>query len=132
MFEDDYYPLTFDDDDELGFFSIFDDYNEASHELEKRSLLVDSPDEVVEKQEEVESSDDEVDLKKKWKVSVKTIMNKYDRFYYMLVIYMKKFRVNYIFICSQLSAIGMRNFKANKLFIYFNYTTCLQRSYSKD
>ncbi len=32
-------------------------------------------------------------------------------YYYLLIIYMKKFRVNYIFICSQSSAIGMRNFK---------------------
>ena len=29
----------------------------------------------------------------------------------LLLTYMKKFRVNYIFICSQSSAIGMRNFK---------------------
>ena len=32
-------------------------------------------------------------------------------YYYLLIIYMKKFRVNYIFICSQSSAIGMHNFK---------------------
>ena len=32
-------------------------------------------------------------------------------YYYLLIIYMKKFRVNYIFICSQSSAIGMCNFK---------------------
>ena len=32
-------------------------------------------------------------------------------YYYLLIIYMKKFRVNYIFIFSQSSAIGMRNFK---------------------
>ncbi len=32
-------------------------------------------------------------------------------YYYLLIIYMKKFSVNYIFICSQSSAIGMRNFK---------------------
>ncbi len=32
-------------------------------------------------------------------------------YYYLLIIYMKKFSVNFIFICSQSSAIGMRNFK---------------------
>ena len=32
-------------------------------------------------------------------------------YYYLLIIYMKKFRVNYIFIRSQSSAISMRNFK---------------------
>ncbi len=31
-------------------------------------------------------------------------------YYYLLIIYMKKFRVNYILICLQSSAIGMRNF----------------------
>ncbi len=31
-------------------------------------------------------------------------------YYYLLIIY-KKIRVNYIFICSQSSAIGVRNFK---------------------
>ncbi len=34
-------------------------------------------------------------------------------YYYLLIIYMKKFRVNYIFICSQSSAIGMRNLKSH-------------------
>ncbi len=38
---------------------------------------------------------------------------------------MKKFRVNYIFICSQSSAIGMRNFKPHikyiiHLFLFHN------------
>ncbi len=32
-------------------------------------------------------------------------------YYYLLIIYKKKFSVNYIFIWSQSSAIGMRNFK---------------------
>ncbi len=46
-------------------------------------------------------------------------------YYYLLIIYMKKFRVNYTFICSQSSAIGMRNLShtLNKLFIYFYSTT---------
>ncbi len=32
-------------------------------------------------------------------------------YYYLLIIYMKKIRVNYMLICSQSSAIGRRNFK---------------------
>ena len=48
-------------------------------------------------------------------------------YYYLLIIYMKKFRVNYIFICSQSSAIGMRNFKP-----HINYSSIFipQRVYS--
>ncbi len=38
---------------------------------------------------------------------------------------------NYISICSQSSACVILSHTVNKLFIYFNSTTCLQRSYSK-
>ncbi|CAB3984698.1 Hypothetical predicted protein [Paramuricea clavata] len=74
MPEDYYYPIAL-DDDELGFFSIFDGYNEGSYDQEKQSLLLESSDESED--EGLESSDDEMDLKKKWKASIiKTTMNK--------------------------------------------------------
>ena len=80
MPEDYYYPITL-DDDELGFFSIFDGYNEGSYDQEKKSLLLDSSDEGEDEEEGLESSDDEMDLKKKWKAStIKTTMNKYGWF----------------------------------------------------
>ena len=34
-------------------------------------------------------------------------------YYYLLIIYMKKIRVSYIFICWQSSAISMRNLKSH-------------------
>jgi hypothetical protein len=82
MQEEQYYPVSFDDDDELGFFSIFDGYNEASHDFEKKTLLIDSSDDEHE-DEGLDSSDEEMDLKVKWKASTKTTMNKYERFSFL-------------------------------------------------
>lgn len=76
MPEDDLYPITF-DDDELGFGSIFDGYNETLCDEKRSSLLVDFDDDDEEEEEEKGSSDEEADLKKKWKSSTKTTLNKY-------------------------------------------------------
>lgn len=77
MPEDDLYPITF-DDDELGFGSIFDGYNETLCDEKRSSLLVDFDDDDEEEEEEEKgSSDEEADLKKKWKSSTKTTLNKY-------------------------------------------------------
>ena len=78
------YPVSFDNDDDLGFFSIFDGYDEGSHELEKKRFLIDSSDDEDEELqkdegEELDSSDEEMELKKKWKASTKTTMDKYER-----------------------------------------------------
>ncbi|XP_028408296.1 uncharacterized protein LOC114530891 isoform X2 [Dendronephthya gigantea] len=78
--EDYYIPL--DDDDELGFFSIFDGYDEANYDHEKKSLLLESSDEEdkicegEEVKEELDSSEDEEEMKMKWKASTKTTMSK--------------------------------------------------------
>ena len=75
-----------DNDDELGFFSLFDGYDEANYDPEKRNLLPESSDEEDEicEEEEVEeeveeklnSSEDEEDMRIKWKASTKTTMSK--------------------------------------------------------
>ena len=93
MPEDCYYPVTFDDDDDIGFFSIFDGYNEASFEMEKISLLVDSSEEESEKEDDDQEglgSSDEEDLKKKWKASTKTTMNKYASVNHQFCLYFVK------------------------------------------
>ena len=78
MPEDYYYPIVL-DDDELGFFSIFDGYDETSYDQENKGLLESSDEEPSEGEELAASSDEEGDLQKKWKASTKTTMNKYVR-----------------------------------------------------
>ena len=73
---DDFYQSISFDDDELGFFSIFDGYDEAAHDVGKGNLSLESSDEEPNEADGAHSSDEENFIQKKWKASTKSLMNK--------------------------------------------------------